>query len=56
MGGSDLGRTIKGNQLLNSKCTNAVIAHNKSNYWVPGIWFQSPQTGKLKKVPLPYMT
>lgn len=55
MGGSNFGLTVEGNQLLDSKCSNSMINNDKSNYWVPGLWFQSPQTGKLKKVPLYYM-
>jgi hypothetical protein len=55
MGGSNFGLTIEGDQLLDSNCTNSMVNNDKSNYWVPGIWFQSPQTGKFKKVPLFYM-
>ena len=51
MGGSNFNLTIKGNQLLDLKCTNSMINNDKSNYWVPGIRLQSRQTGKFKKCP-----
>ncbi|KAK8085104.1 WSC domain protein [Apiospora hydei] len=55
MGGSNFGLTVRGDQLLKSKCTNSMIKNDKSNYWVPGIWYQSPHNGTFKKVPLFYM-
>ncbi|KAL7619456.1 hypothetical protein AAE478_009995 [Parahypoxylon ruwenzoriense] len=55
MGGSSFNLTIEGEELLGSRCTNAKIANDKSNYWVPGLWFQSPVNGTFKKVPLYYM-
>lgn len=55
MGGSNFGLTIEGDQLLSSNCTNALIANDKSNYWVAPIYFQSPTDKKFKKVPLYYM-
>ncbi|KAI2631472.1 hypothetical protein GGS26DRAFT_557795 [Hypomontagnella submonticulosa] len=55
MGGSNFGVKIEGDQLLDSTCTNAKIRNDKSNYWVPNLWFQSPINGTFKKVPLFYM-
>ncbi|KAI4859810.1 hypothetical protein F4820DRAFT_438687 [Hypoxylon rubiginosum] len=55
MGGSNFDLTVDNEQLLGSKCTNAKINNDKSNYWVPGLWFQSPVNGTFKKVPLFYM-
>ncbi|KAK8117311.1 NOL1/NOP2/sun family protein [Apiospora kogelbergensis] len=55
MGGSGFGKTVNGEDLLKSKCTSAKIANDKSNYWVPSLWFQSPTNGTLYKVPLFYM-
>ena len=55
MGGSNFDLTIHGGQLLNSTCTNAKIANDKSNYWVAPIYFQSPEDGKFTQVPLYYM-
>lgn len=55
MGGSNFGLSVEGDQLLRSKCTNSLIKSDKSNYWVPTIWYQSPHNGTFKKVPLFYM-
>ncbi|KAI0165392.1 hypothetical protein GGR52DRAFT_581993 [Hypoxylon sp. FL1284] len=55
MGGSNFDLTVDGEQLLNSNCTNAKIANDKSNYWAPNLWFQSPVNSTFKKVPLFYM-
>ncbi|KAI1378070.1 hypothetical protein F4677DRAFT_414361 [Hypoxylon crocopeplum] len=55
MGGSNFGLTVDGDKLLDSECTNAKIVNDKSNYWVPDLWFQSPVNGSFKKVPLFYM-
>ncbi|KAI1099056.1 hypothetical protein F4804DRAFT_337603 [Jackrogersella minutella] len=55
MGGSNFNLTVTGDQLLGSECTNAKILNDKSNYWVPTLWFQSPANGTFKKVPLFYM-
>lgn len=55
MGGSNFGKTVNKEDLLDSKCTTAKIANDKSNYWVPTLWFQSPTNGTLYKVPLWYM-
>ncbi|KAK7931536.1 hypothetical protein PG985_002248 [Apiospora marii] len=55
MGGSNFGLDIQGDQLLKSTCTNSMIKNDKSNYWVPNIWYQSPHNGTFKKVPLFYM-
>ncbi|KAI4594140.1 hypothetical protein KJ359_008682 [Pestalotiopsis sp. 9143b] len=55
MGGSNFGLTINGDQLKKSKCSNAKIKNDKSNYWVPTVWFQSPANDTFKQVPLDYM-
>ncbi|KAI1339857.1 hypothetical protein F5Y15DRAFT_71697 [Xylariaceae sp. FL0016] len=55
MGGSNFALTVTGDHLLDSSCTNAKIQNDKSNYWVPDLWFQSPANGTFKKVPLFYM-
>ncbi|KAI1860951.1 uncharacterized protein JN550_011106 [Neoarthrinium moseri] len=55
MGGHNFGLTVQGDQLLESNCTNAMIKNDKSNYWVPDLWFQSPRNSTFKKVPLFYM-
>jgi hypothetical protein len=55
MGGSNFGLTVEGEQLLDSSCTNAKIANDKSNYWTPEVFFQDPNNGTFTKVPLFYM-
>ncbi|RYO95967.1 hypothetical protein DL765_011705 [Monosporascus sp. GIB2] len=55
MGGSNFGLRIEGDQLLDSECTNALLSADKSNYWVPALFFQSPINGTFKRVPLFYM-
>lgn len=55
MGGSNFGKTVEGDQLLQSKCTNAKIANDFSNYWAPEVFFQDPKNGSFEKVPLFYM-
>ncbi|KAI0512785.1 hypothetical protein F5B22DRAFT_614209 [Xylaria bambusicola] len=55
MGGSNFGATVEGNQLLDSDCTTAKIKNDKSNYWVPALFFQDPKNGTFQKVPLFYM-
>lgn len=54
LGGSNFGLTIEGDQLLGSACTTATINNDKSNYWVPTLWFRSPDNGTFHKVPSYY--
>ncbi|KAI0543851.1 hypothetical protein F4679DRAFT_590073 [Xylaria curta] len=55
MGGNKFGATVEGDQLLDSTCTTAKIANDKSNYWIPALMFQDPKNGTFQKVPLFYM-
>jgi hypothetical protein len=55
MGGSNFGATVEGDQLMDSKCTTAKIKNDKSNYWVPSLFFEDPKNGTFQKVPLFYM-
>ncbi|KAI0393628.1 hypothetical protein F5Y17DRAFT_302798 [Xylariaceae sp. FL0594] len=55
MGGSNFGATVDGTTLSDSQCTTAKIKNDKSNYWVPGLFFQDPKSGQFQKVPLYYM-
>ncbi|ORY70058.1 uncharacterized protein BCR38DRAFT_333251 [Pseudomassariella vexata] len=55
MGGSNFGTTIQGDQLLDSECTNAKIKNDKSNYWIPEVFFQDSNNGSFTKVPMMYM-
>lgn len=54
MGGSGFGLTMTAQQALDSQCTTALIINDKSNYWVPSLYFQDPGTGQLESVPLFY--
>ncbi|KAI1435743.1 hypothetical protein GGR50DRAFT_693817 [Xylaria sp. CBS 124048] len=55
MGGNKFSSTVEGDALLSSTCTTAKIANDKSNYWVPSVFFQDPKNGTFQKVPLFYM-
>lgn len=55
MGASNFASTVTGESLRQSKCTNALIAEDLSNYWVPQLYFQDPGTKKFEKVELFYM-
>ncbi|KAI1110773.1 hypothetical protein F5Y14DRAFT_427884 [Nemania sp. NC0429] len=55
MGGSNFGATVEGDQLMQSTCTTAKIKNDKSNYWIPSLFFQDPKNGTFQKVPLFYM-
>ncbi|KAI0118613.1 hypothetical protein GGR51DRAFT_126388 [Nemania sp. FL0031] len=55
MGGSNFGATVEGDQLMDSTCTTAKIKNDKSNYWIPSLFFQDPKNGTFQKVPLFYM-
>ncbi|KAI1393214.1 uncharacterized protein F4822DRAFT_439379 [Hypoxylon trugodes] len=56
MGGSNFGLSTRGDDLLSSDCTTATIKNDKSNYWVPSLFFQDPKDPtSFEKVPLYYM-
>ncbi|KAI0005705.1 hypothetical protein F4779DRAFT_43493 [Xylariaceae sp. FL0662B] len=55
MGGSNFGISIKGDDLLSSDCTTTTIKNDKSNYWVPTLFFQDPKDSTFEKVDLYYM-
>ncbi|KAI1152814.1 hypothetical protein F4825DRAFT_297583 [Nemania diffusa] len=55
MGGNKFSTIVEGDQLGESTCTTAKIANDKSNYWVPALFFQDPKNGTFQKVPLFYM-
>ncbi|KAI1344295.1 hypothetical protein F5Y15DRAFT_108126 [Xylariaceae sp. FL0016] len=55
MGGSNFGVSVTGDELMKSDCTTAKIKNDKSNYWVPQLFFQDPSDGTFEKVPLFYM-
>ncbi|KAK8933100.1 WSC domain-containing protein 1 [Metarhizium anisopliae] len=53
-GGSNFGLGSTGKDLMDSKCTTAMIKGDNSNYWVPSLYFKDPKTGKLEDVELFY--
>ncbi|KAI1456744.1 hypothetical protein F4805DRAFT_218960 [Annulohypoxylon moriforme] len=56
MGGSNFGISTKGDDLLSSECTTTTIKNDKSNYWVPSLFFQDPKDPtNFEKVPFYYM-
>jgi hypothetical protein len=40
---------------LDSNCTTAFVKNDKSNYWVPSLYFQDPKTGQFESAELFYM-
>ncbi|KAI2609143.1 hypothetical protein GGR54DRAFT_385341 [Hypoxylon sp. NC1633] len=56
MGGSNFGISTRGDDLLSSDCTTTTVKNDKSNYWVPTLFFQDPKDqNSFEKVPLDYM-
>lgn len=54
LGGSNFGMNSTGETLRDSKCTNALIKGDMSNYWFPSLYFKDPKTGALEAVELFY--
>ena len=54
LGGSNFGISATGEDLMKSKCTNAKVNGDHSNYWVPSLYFKDPKTGMLEDVELFY--
>ena len=44
MGGSAFGKSVTGEELMNSKCTNAQIVGDMSSYWFPSLYFKDPES------------
>lgn len=53
-GGSGFGLGSTGEDLMKSNCTNAKVNGDKSNYWVPSLYFKDPKTGDFESVELFY--
>jgi hypothetical protein len=53
-GGSSFALTMNDTTALSSQCTSSLIKNDKSNYWVPQLYFQDPNTGVFSIVPLFY--
>lgn len=54
LGGSGFGLGSTGEDLKNSKCSNALIKGDNSNYWFPSLYFKDPKSGNLESVELNY--
>lgn len=54
-GGSNMGISATGEDLMNSACSSALIVGDNSGYWVPKAYFRDPSTGLLEDVDLYYM-
>ena len=54
MGGSNFGLNSTGEDLMNSKCTNALIKGDNSNYWFPKLYFNDEENGKFEEVEVDY--
>lgn len=53
-GGSNFGMSSTGEELRKSKCTNAKVNGDMSNYWIPSLYFKDPKSGNLEAVELFY--
>lgn len=53
-GGSNFATDMNDTTLLQSKCTSGLIQNDKSNYWVPSLYFQH-SNGSFESVPMFYM-
>jgi hypothetical protein len=54
LGGSGFSLSSNGEDLKNSKCSNAKIKGDNSNYWYPAMYFKDPKTGELEDVEVFY--
>ena len=54
-GGNAFDFAMSDTQALTSTCTSAHLKNDKSNYWVPALYFKDPQNGKVEAVELFYM-
>jgi len=55
MGGSGFSMHANGQSLMSSKCSNAKIKGDFSNYWFPKLYFHDKKTGKFESVPIFYV-
>lgn len=55
MGGSAFNKDSTGESLSQSKCTNARIEEDHSNYWFPALYFQDPETKAFEPVDIHYV-
>lgn len=55
MGGSGFSLSSNGDDLMNSKCTNAMVKGDNSNYWFPSLYFRDPKDGTFEPVEVFYV-
>ncbi|KAK6360030.1 hypothetical protein TWF696_001150 [Orbilia brochopaga] len=53
-GGNAFGASMPGDAAEKASCTTATVKNDHSNYWVPSLYFEDPQTKKLEPVELFY--
>ncbi|KAK6526601.1 hypothetical protein TWF694_005183 [Orbilia ellipsospora] len=53
-GGSNFGASMPGDYATKASCTTANVKNDHSNYWVPSLYFRSPENGTLYPVELFY--
>lgn len=54
-GGSNIGISATGQDLMDSNCSTALIEGDNSAYWVPKLYFHDKSTGMFEDVALYYM-
>lgn len=54
MGGSGFSLNSTGKDLQDSKCSNALIKGDNSNYWFPSLYFHDPKTHEFESVEFYY--
>lgn len=54
-GGSNMGVSATGEDLMNSECSSAKVVGDNSAYWAPKLYFYDKTTGTFEDVPLYYM-
>jgi hypothetical protein len=55
MGGSAFSKSVTGEELMNSKCTNAQIKGDFSSYWFPSLYFHDEESGEFEDVEISYV-
>ncbi|KAF7558868.1 hypothetical protein G7046_g5296 [Stylonectria norvegica] len=55
MGGSNFGLSSTGKDLTQSKCSNAMVKGDNSNYWFPSVYFRDPKEGTFEPVEIFYV-
>lgn len=54
LGGSGFSKSSTGEDLANSKCSNALVKGDNSNYWYPSLFFMDPKDGHFEPVEILY--